>query len=48
MIATEVVRERDPLLTQARQLLTARFQFIVKVGYRVSALYVLFRHVGSS
>ena len=38
----------NPLLTQVRQLLTTRFQFIVKIDYRVSALCVLFRHVGSS
>lgn len=48
MIATEIVREGNSLLTQVRQLLTTRFQFIVKIDYRVSALCVLFRHVGSS
>ena len=48
MIATEIVREGNPLLAQVRQLLTTRFQFIVKIDYRVSALCVLFRHVGSS
>ncbi|ENF81494.1 hypothetical protein ECP030526011_3154 [Escherichia coli P0305260.11] len=48
MIATEIVREGNPLLAQVRQLLTTRFQLIVKIDYRVSALCVLFRHVGSS
>ncbi|VGO80962.1 hypothetical protein SB00175_00470 [Klebsiella oxytoca] len=48
VVTTEIIRERDTLLTQRSQLLTTGFQFIIKVNCRVSALCLLFRHVGSS
>ncbi|VGP32803.1 hypothetical protein SB00610_01849 [Klebsiella quasipneumoniae subsp. similipneumoniae] len=48
MVTTEIVRESDALLTQRSQLLATGFQFIIKVNCRVSALCLLFRHVGSS
>ncbi|CDL57796.1 FIG00640621: hypothetical protein [Klebsiella pneumoniae] len=48
MVTTEIVRECDALLTQRSQLLATGFQFIIKVNCRVSALCLLFRHVGSS
>jgi hypothetical protein len=47
VVTTEIVRERIPCSRSAASFSTG-FQFIIKVNCRVSALCLLFRHVGSS
>ena len=48
MIATEIVRKSDALLTQRSQFFATSFQFIIKVNCLIGTLCLLFRHVGSS
>lgn len=47
-IATEVIRERNAVLTQAGQLLAAGLQFVIEIQRLIGALYLLFRHFYSS
>ena len=46
-VAAEIVRERHAMFTQRAELFTTRFQFVIKFKRGISALRLLFRHVGS-